>query len=278
MDYNKAIDISQLTEQYGEKGGIQSYLNTKLAFINQWNNTHDKAHRWDAVCGLDAERGSVYLTFRNRRGNSIEPSSFVNKMRDICLKASETVVYSIQYHGWLRFEGFAPEAYCKLRGKDANVEMYSFATGIPYRHNNTPNNSFLKFYGIQTENVIKSVFNGGKDGKDLVWLFQSMAYDCNPNGYFIDMMYTNFPNSFSYLSSNQFKKKEMQSYAAILRNMNSYPSNLPVDLFRSMLFDGYRIFGSYLVFRMVGNFSTLNQYNQLSTIYISQSPSGNNNK
>jgi len=275
MDYNKAVDISQLQEQHGEKGGIQSYLNSKLGFINEWNNTHDKAHRWDTVCGIDAERGSVYLTFRNRRGNSIEQHAFINKMRDVCLKANETLVYSIQYHGWLRFEGFTPEAYCKLRGKDANVEMYSFAGGIPYKHNNTANDSFLNFFGIQNEPVMKACFNGDKS---MVQLFQSIANDSNPNGWFIDLMYTNFLNSYTYLSSNQFKKKEGQWYAAILRNMNSYPSNNPQDLFRSMLVDGYRIFGRYLVFRMVGKFSTLNKYNQINNIYILKSPSGNNQK
>lgn len=278
MDYNKAIDISQLQEQYGEKGGIQSYLNTKLAFINQWNNTHDKAHRWDAVCGLDGERGNVFLTFRNRRGNSVDPTSFVNKMRDICLKASETLVYSIQYHGWLRFEGFAPEGYCKLRGKDANVEMYGFAGGLPYKFNNTSNDSFLNFFGVQTEPVIKAVFSGGKEDKELVWLFQSLAHDSNPNGWFIDLMYTTFINSYTYLSANQFKKKEGQWYAAIKRNMNSYPDNSPSQLFQSMLFSGGRIFGRYLVFRMVGKYSNLNKYNQLNNIYLLKSPSGNNKK
>ena len=275
MDYQKAIDISQLQEQYGEKGGIQSYLNAKLAFINEWNNTHEKSNRWDAVCGIDAERGNVYLSFRNRRNNTNHINSYVNLLRDTYLRASETIVYSIQYHGWLRFEGFVPEGYCRLRGTDANVEMFSFSAGIPYRHNNTPNDYFLNFYGVQTQPVIKGVFNGDKS---VVQLFQSIAHDSNPNGWFIDLMYTNFINSFTYLSSNQFKKKEGQWYAAILRNMNSYPSNDPQDLFRTMLFDGGAVRGRYLVFRMIGNYSTANKYNQLNNVYILKAPSGNNQK
>lgn len=275
MDYKNAIDISQLQEEYGEKGGIQSYLNTKLQFINQWNNSHTKAKRFDSVCGIDQERGNVYLTFRNRRNNTNDTTSYVNQLRDIELRASETLVYSIQYHSWLRFEGFAPEGYCRLRGLSANVEMYSFAAGVPYAHNNTNNESFLKFYGIQCEPVLKGVFNGEKA---IVKLYQSIAHDSNPNGWFIDLMYTNFINSFTYLSANQFKKKEGQWYAAILRNMSSYPDNDQNQLFQSMLFSGYRINGRYLVFRMVGKFDTLNKYNQINNIYILEAASGNNKK
>jgi len=274
-NYRDAVDISQLQEEYGEKGGIQSYLNSKIQFINQWNNSHPKANWWDSVVGIDEERGCVYLTFRNRKDNTNIQSSYVNTRRDIDLRASETLLYSIQYHGWIRFEGFTPEGYCRLRGLDANVEMYSFAAGVPWKHNNTSTGSFLKFYDIQTVPVIKGVFN---NEKSVVKLYQSIAHDSNPNGWFIDLMYTNFNNSFTYLSANQFKKKEGMFYAAILRNMNSYPSNDPADLFRSMIVDGYRIFGRYLVFRMVGNFLTANKYNELNNIYILEAASGNNKK
>ena len=68
----------------------------------------------------------MYLTFRARRGNTNAQYSYVNTRRDIDLSASETLLYSIQYHGWIRFEGFTPEGYCRLRGLDANVEMYTF--------------------------------------------------------------------------------------------------------------------------------------------------------
>jgi len=275
MDYRTAVDISQLTEEAGEKGGIQTYLNSKLTFINQWNNTHDKKDRFDTFAGIDAERGNLYLTFRPRRNNTNDLTSYVNQRRDIDLKCQETVVYSIQYHSWMMFAGFTGEGYNMLTGNNANVEFVSFAAGRPYYHNNTPNNSFLNFYGQQTEPVIKGVFNGEKD---MVLFYKSIAHNSNPNCWFIDMMYTNFWNSFTWLSANQFQKREGQYYAAILRNANSYPSNSPDELFRSQLFDGGRIVGRYLIFRMVGKYDTLNGYNQLGGIYVSASNSGNNKK
>lgn len=276
MNYKNAVDITQLQEEYGERGGIQSYINSKIKFINDWNNNNPKEKRFDVVCGIDEEEGNIYLTFRNRRNNSNDLTSYVNMRRDIDLKASETLVYSNQYRTWLRFEGFAPESYGKLKGLNSNVEMYSFAAGVPYAHNNTGNSSsFLKFYGIQCEPVVKGVFNGEKA---IVKLYQSIAHDSNPHGWFIDLMYTTFINSFTYLSANKFKKRQGQWYSPVLRNMNSYPSNNPQEIFRNMHFDGYLMRGRYLVFRMVGTNSTLNEYTQLNNIYILVAPSGNNQK
>lgn len=273
MDYRQAIDVSQKLDE--EKGGIQAWLNTKTQFINDWNNKNPRSKRWDVAMGVDQERGNIFITFRNRRNNTNDLTAYVNQCRDLDLYSNETIVYSIQYRGWLRAEGFTPEGYCRLRGNAANVEMYSFAASVPYAHNNTPNTSFLQFYGIQCESVITGVFN---NNKDVIKIFQSIANDSNPNGWFIDLIYTNFVNSFGYLSVNQFKKKEGQYYASLFRNMNSYPSITPSLLYQSMKFDGYRFFGRYLVFRMVGKFDTLNKYNQLNNIYVLEAASGNNKK
>lgn len=275
MDYRSAIDVSQKEEQAGEQGGIQSYLNAKLAFINKWNNTHDRKDRWDCIAGVDYERGNIYLTFRNRRNNSNDLRAFVNNRRNIDLKHQETLVYSIQYHGWLMTTGFTPEAYGQLKGNNANVEMIAFGAGKPYYQNNATNTSFCEFFGIQTEQVIMPSFN---EFKQFISYFQGLSHDTNPSGWFVDLIFTNFVNSYSYLSSNKFKKKETMFYAAILRNMNSYPSNNPIDLFRSMLADGYRNIGRYIVIRMIGDFSTLNQYKQLNNIYLLSTNSGANKK
>lgn len=272
-NYQTAVDVSQLND--GEMGGIQAYLNTKTQVINEWNNTHDRNEQFDVVCGIDAELGKIYVTFRPRRKNTNDLYSYVNQKRNIELLWQETFVYDIQRHGWVMFVGFTPEGYGRLRGKKANVEMFTFAAGKPYYHNNTPNDSFLKFYGIQCEPVLIWV---GNDKTEDVKILQSIAHDSNNNAWYIDEIYTNEKNSYSYLSLNQFKKKEGQWYAAVLRNMNSYPPPYKDQLFRSMLFDGKRNFGRYWVVRMVGDPATLNRYTQLSNVYYKYILSANNTK
>ena len=275
MDYGRATDITLEDAQMGEQGGVQSYINTKMQFIGLWNDTHAKKDRFDIVSGIDTERGLLYLTFRPRRNNANELWSYVNTERDVNLSMQETLVYSIEDRKWSMFVGFAPEAYGRLKGNAANVEMFSFAAGLPYYHNNTPNTSYLQFYGIDSEPVFTCVFN---DEGALNKIAQSVSHDCNNVGWFIDSIYTNEKNSFSYIPLNYFKKKENMYYAPLLRDANSYPNPFNNETWRSMLVDGKRIFGRYIVFRMVGDDNYPNTYRQLNNVYLLTTESVNNKK
>lgn len=265
-DYQNATDITQEDEERGEKGGVQSYINAKTFFIQRWNYSHETKDKFDVIAGIDAERGNIYFTFRPRRNNSNNLSSYASFRRNVDVRHQETIVYSTQFKSWLGFVPFAPEGYGRLRGNWANVEMITFAAGKPYLNNNSSNSSFLNFFGQQTQPSIICIIHGDKEDKQMVKILQTIFYDCNPNGWNIDMVYTDFINSFSWMSINQFINKEGIFYGAALRNANSYPSNKPEDLFRSMLQDGYAMKGTYIVFRMVGNALTNNQYNELRAV------------
>lgn len=260
-DYRNALDVSQVIGD--ERGGMQSYINEKTWFINTWNASHSRADRFDVIGGIDGERGNIYLTFRPRRNNTNDPRSYVNQRRNWDEKHQETIVYSIQYKGWLPCVNYTPESYARLRGKWANVEFITFAAGIPYVHNNTENNSFLNFYGQQTEPSLISVFNKNPDASNIL---QAISQDANGSFMYADMIYENQVNSFSYVPANRWIEKQKTFYAEVLRDMASYPDPAPANLFRSMLFDGKRIFGGYIVARFVQNFDDLGTYFQLAGI------------
>ncbi|MCB0472510.1 MAG: hypothetical protein KDC56_05575, partial [Flavobacteriaceae bacterium] len=260
-DYNSAIDVTKTVGN--EKGGLQSYLNKKLQFVNSWNASHETKDRFDAVCGLDMERGNIYLTFRPRRNNSTEATSFSSNRRFQDTGYQETFVYSTKYMGWMPCANFAPEAYASLRGAWANVEMVSFASGKPYYHNNTPNDSFLNYYGVQTEPVITAVAN--KD-KEVVKILQALSQIINGSSFFFDQIYSTQPNSFSYIPPSFIKEKEKVFYSEVLRDMSSYPGIDPNELYRSMLHDGKRLFAEYFVIRMVQKYADLGKYFQLSSL------------
>ena len=270
-NYLTSVDVSQETgnegaietQQFGnERGGIQSYLNMKTYFINQWNNSHERKYRFDVVAGIDGERGNIYLTFRPRKNNSNNPKSYISNVRNLNLGSPETFVYSIQYKGWIPCQHFAPEAYARLRGKWANVEMFTFAGGVPFFHNNTENNSFLKFYGIQCEPVVMVSMNE----KDYVKIFGSMSFNCHGSTLFVDYVFDEQTNCFSYIPLSQWKEKEHITYAPFFRNMVTFPPTNPDELYRSMLFDGKRIFGDQAVCRLVQKYEELGTYFQLSDI------------
>lgn len=257
-NYSGAVDITQESE--GERGGIQSYINTKQYHVNTWNAAHENKDRFDVIAGIDAERGNLYFTFRPRRAHSTDPLAFISRRRNLDLKSAETFVYSIQYHGWLPCVNFAPEAYGRLKGNWANVEMITFMAGKPYIHNNTDNDSFLNYYGVQCEPVVIVSLN--KEGG--IKIFQSLSYDCHGSELFCDHITDEQTNSYSYIPSSMWKEREHIFYAPFLRDMASYP--VPGESFRSMLHDGKRIFGNFALARLVQIKEDLGKYFQLSDI------------
>ncbi len=268
-DYKSARDVSDLEDKEGRKYGINSYIAEKTDFISNWNATHDIANRIDTITGVDIRTNRVYLTFRPRRNNSNAAKSYINDRRNIDLRNQETVCFDIDVQRWVPSANFTPEAYGKLRGSKSGVEMITFAAGLPYYHLNTPNNSFLNYYGIQTAPVIIQVLN---TSPEIVKIFMGISQDILPNSLRMDLVYDNEENSYSYVPSNMIEKKENVFYGAFLKDMSSY--NSPV----STLLDGKRQFGRYLIVRFTGQVEKLNEYFQLSNLFSLFSDSSNNKK
>jgi len=245
-----------------ESGSMQSYIASKTDFVTSWNNRNEKENSFDIIGGIDKQYGKFYLTFRCRRNNTTDINSFINNRRNWQVNFQETIVYDMINHGWIRSEGFAPEGYGTISGDANGSQMITFASGKPYYHN-LVKDSFNKYYGVQTHPVCIGVFNADKD---LPKGYQSILLSSNSNGWYIDMIYTDFQNSFSYLSLNQFVPFYNNYFASFLRNMNSYPSNNPSELFRSMLFDGYKLASKYMVIRIVGSRETEEQYQELKDV------------
>jgi len=247
----------------------------KVQFITNWNLNNPLSSRFDIVTGLDRVRRDIYLTFHPRKNNSNDLHNFINRRRNIDLSHQETVVYNLDARRWTRFGDIAPEGYGKLKGNKTGNEFISFAAGLPFYQNNTGNTSFLKFFGLQVQPVIVAVFNKFADS---IVVFKSISQNILPNNLYCDLIYDNEQNSFSYIPNNLWSRKQNIFYAAILRDMTSYP---PVDtkqLFRSMLQDGKTLNGRYLVVRFIGAPETSGQYFQLSELFYSVVESGDNKK
>lgn len=266
-DYQQAYPISD--------NAMQSYFFSKSEYVSEWNQGTVKEKRFDVISGIDMENMNIYVTFRPRRNKTQSLLSFVNRRRNVQLDYQETVVYNIESKRWVRFMGCTPEAYGKLRGNISGVEMVSFALGKPYLHLKTPNDSFCTFYGIETEPVMILALN---NQPEFVKILQSLALDINGQKMFVDMVYSNTINTFSYIPLNYFKVKENMNYAPTLRNGNTYPPASKDQNFRSMLIDGGRIFGNYFIVRFVGNLKKLSKYFELNAAYSKTEVTGNNTK
>jgi hypothetical protein len=132
--------------------------------------------------------------------------------------------------------------------------------------------TFLNFYGQQTQPVLTAVFN--KD-EQVVKILQSLSLDLNGAKMYIDLVYSTQNYGFSYIPTNLFIEKEKMIYAAFLRDMVSYLDSPSSNDFRSTLQDGKRIFGEYFVVRFIQDNNTLGKYFELNAIdylYTSSTP------
>lgn len=273
-DYRTAKDISLFNPNEGVVGGMSSYLNSKSRAISEWDKTAENSSKFDVIGGVDLERGNLYLTFRPRRKNSNDPSSYGSQRRNIDLLHQETLVFNTITKRFTRFENFTPEAYGKMRGRSTGIQLVTFAAGIPYIHN-TENNSFNSFYGIQYDPIVMGVLN---QNQSINKIFANMVLDINGPGMFVDFLRTNEPNSFSYVPMNLVNKKENKYYLSLLRDMNSYPTKVPEDSFISTLIDGKRIYNLYLLFRLIGDPGNRGKYFELKSIYSLFTDSTNEKK
>jgi hypothetical protein len=270
-DYKSARDVSEIKDDKGRMYGVKSYFIAKSQFIGDWNKNHDVQSRFDVFTGVDMVRKNLYVTFRPRRKNSNSLSSYVNQMRAFRLDYQETVVYNIDSGRWTKATGFTPEAYGKLKGSKSGVEMFAFAAGVPYLHNNVDNDSFLEFFGQATEPVFSFMIN---KNKEIVKILENLALDSTVK-WFFDLICDTQDNSYSYVPLSYVKEKEKLLYAPALRDMVSYLD--PKEAYRSTLVDGKRIFGAWVFVRMVGDPNRPTEYRQLSDAYyvVTNSPSTN---
>jgi len=273
-DYRTAKDISLFNPSEGVVGGMSSYLNSKTRAICNWNESSPLASKFDVIGGVDPERGNLYLTFRPRRNNSNDPSSYGTHRKNVDLLHQETLVYNTITKRFARFENFTPESYGMMKGKTTGIQLVTFAAGIPYTHN-TGNQSFNRFYNIQYDAVMIGVFN---QSQSINKIFANLVLDINGPGMYIDFLRTNEPNSFSYVPMSLVKKVENKYQLSILRDMNSYFSPVPENSFRSTLIDGKRIYNLYLLFRLIGDPNNRGKYFELKTIYNLMADSTNQKK
>jgi hypothetical protein len=267
MGWGPAADITRFDEGKGTQGYVSSYFNKKTQFIKSWNSQQiGNSQLFDVVVGADYERNNVYITFRPRRNNSNDPRSYFNGQRNKNLQQQETIVYNLPSRRFVRFTSFTPECYGILKGYQSGLEMLAFAAGKPYIHNNTGNQSFCNFFGIQATPCFVGPLN---ENSGIVKVLQNISVDSVYNGYFVDEIFSEENGSFSYIPKPYIRKKENEYYAPVLRNMSSYPQpNVATDtLYRSTLTDsaGKRVFGRYFICRFVA--MNGNSYSELNAVY-----------
>jgi hypothetical protein len=250
-DFMQGVDIA--------KEGIKGWLIDKNKHVQNFNQALigtglSQRYLFEVVSGYDIMHDEVVTTIRPRNNLSSNLNSYVNQNRDLRIEVGETIVYNTILKAWVNLRGYVPEYYGKLKNAGSGRQLYSFANGIPYSHNNK-SGTYGNFYGIQTQPVIELTIN---DTDSKVKIFQSVSQENLPINLFIDRIMTEEVNSLSYLPMAWWVRRENIFYATLQRDMASYYD--PNFMHVSMYFEGKRIFGKFAFIRYVPTMDNANKY------------------
>jgi hypothetical protein len=260
MDYQSAGDLAAQNNK--------SYFISKFGYTIQNNAALPAANYLSDLVEIVAEKDPKHkdyiITFRPRRNFSEAALSFVNDERETHLSHQETFAFNLEQQQWVRFSGYCPEMYATLRHSVTGQQLVAFWNGVPYYLNSDNETTFNTFFGIETDQVITTCFS--LDASK-VKIMQSLTVESNAMPYFVDMIYTDDVNSFSYVPLAYWTKKEGIWYSELLANMNTYPINVE-DPVTSMLADGKRVFGTFMMMRFVRDPNQRTGYNELNNIWV----------
>lgn len=259
MSYTDAYDIAAIDNK--------SYFENKFRLITAHNQSLS-VDRYledyiDTIFGFDPQANELNVTFRPRRGLTDNMQSFISDEREVKYDHQETFIFNLDMKKWVRYTGYAPEYYGKLKNS-IGMQMVAFAKGEPYSHAITPSGSYNTFFGIKTQRIIAGVVN---DFPSKEKVFLSMAVESNEHLHFADKIETDAVNSLSYIPPAYWKRKGNVWYAEILRNMNTYPPADVKEAYRKMLMDGKSVRGLFMNFRLVGDPERLDEYSELNNIW-----------
>jgi hypothetical protein len=258
-DFQQAKDISL--------NSIKGWTLDKTMFIQNYNQQHKNDsdylyELYEVVGGICPLHYEYHLTVTKRNVTTTDKNNFINQQRDIYTPLSETMVFNMKMGVWQNMRHYVPEYYGKLRTSSSGIQFISFVNGVPYKHNGI-NTSYLTFYGIECSPVIEISVNN-TDSK--VKILGAISEEIQPFELYIDRIITEEENSFSYVPSQYFERKENIQYAQVLCDMSSYfdPNIYKV----SMLVDGKRIFGRYALVRVVATQANQSKYFELAKIWM----------
>lgn len=256
-DYQKAIDISI-------PSFVKGYISDKSRYINTYNDSVDynPYKLFEVVSNICPLHKEVHLTFRKRGDLSLEDENFINSQRTNVLSENETFVFDIINGRFINTRAYTPEYYAKLRTSSSGIQFITFKGGVPYKQN-TKSTTSNTFFGVETKSVIEISANLIPSK---VKIFQSISEEIKQFPLMVDRVYTNEPNSYSYIPEDYFKKKENIHYAEFLRDMSSYFD--PNKYQQSMLIDGKRMFGQYASIRLIPTTQNQSKYFELNKIWV----------
>lgn len=207
-----------------------------------------------------------YLITNNSIGESDEGTTYINNERTYNGSLPETVSFDIKTRDLIQWFGFTPEAFAFLDGDVLNVQMFTFKQGLAYSHyNGNKNDSYNVFYGVETEKVLRLIYNTDAFAKKMMLV---VTMYCANQKFFSDKIFTEAKQE-SRLLLAYWEKAAYFSYASFLCDLNTIPDpNLPAETGINKLTDGDKLYGCWIDMRLVGDPAVNSKYCEILGITV----------
>ena len=232
-------------------GGVDSYIRSKIKFIERWNkvNPNNKKYFHSAI---DPAARTYLLT-----DSEIGAKDYVNNERSIVIEKNDTLIFDFKSRFFRGFMSATPDGWIFLESNILDLQLFSITDQNVYYHYSTGAKTYNTVYGTEVEKVIRFISVLDKFKKKQPTFIE--VY-CAQSKYFSPLVKTD-SNQESRILLDYFKQGLYLSAAPFLCDLNTPDDpNLPNQ---NKLLDGNKLFGSIVDITMVGDPSKNTEYSEL---------------
>jgi len=261
-NYSTSVVISQIDVAAGIVGGVNSWIQAKIKYIDEWNRTHSNKKYFHAT--MNPGNRSYVLT-----DITIRSTDYVNEERGVKIEAHETLEFDYLNKFFRQFIGYTPQGYSFLEGQKNAVQMFSFTDKVYSHYTTSPVKTFNTFYGTVVNRVLRVVVS--------LDAFQKKQFKTitivGKHLYFADQVITD-SNQLSRILKTAFRQGNFYWGAPILPNLLT-PSdpNYPTRPANNIL-DGDMMYGSVIDIRLIGSPDDDTNYTELLGVIVDGVPEG----
>lgn len=240
-NYGNDVMVSKADLSKNIIGGVDSWMRSRIKYIQQWNKTH--VNKKYFVGGIDPAARQYLLSIMTIRSND-----FLNNERDPRFDKHETLSFDYLARIFRGFMPFTPQGYARMEGQSKDVQLFSFADKIYTHYSTSDSKTYGTIYGQRVTRVVRvtAVLDD----------FQKKQFNnltvMSKHLYFCDLATTDSGQRTRILKA-AYKQGDYYWGAPVLCNMDSpVDSNLP-DRAALNLMDGQKMYGTFLELRFIGN-------------------------
>jgi hypothetical protein len=238
---------------------VDSYIQAKIKFVNEWNRTHDNKRYFHGTINPSAKE---YILTDFLLGGD----EYVNNERKTVISKNDSIVFDYfnktqdGKYIWRGYYSSTPEQWAYLEGQKDDLQLFAFKKGIPYKYyTQNSDKKYSNFFGVDVDLVVRPVMV--IDGFVKKKLTNAQGY-CKTL-YWCDQLLTDSGQKTRMLKS-AWKEGNFYWSAGIRCDLNTPADpNLPVQTGANKIFDGNNMFGSICDARFVVAPPESNSYSEL---------------